>query len=638
MGKNIKLINCLYSISILKKFYVEKARWITEKDEIIQLIIKQIERDELFLICFTKIIYYFMNNLLIKERWYEVWLGIYRSLYEKDIMQIEVMLNSIEKLKPLIRKKIAFVDVYKMFLADRIMNEEDSLNKLIVACCQEKYGSIKRKTIRFSIEVFSDWSHEDEKRNKLLAKCDAYVAKENNSKNLIALFHLLANGKCITQAFFRQYCMLVYQCEEEEIRYYYGVHELSWLVFLHPHLLYEDYHIERKKFLKHTAIDIWNSFDGKSLKKKGRHENRIAVMVDGLAGKVYASARLEIYLANEFARRGYEVTIFVADSNRRAGDFVDFLNPSGTRQTSSRMYEEEHSSMIADGVFILYNEELNYKERFEQYVKSIYEYSPDFILDILGDRTLFDYVLISDFPIITVPLAGVSSCAKYDYIIIRNFDTMKEVNKECYSVEEEKAIEGNLYIPYKLESQKQFTRKKLHINLDDYVVVTVGNRLKTDITLDFAREMASLLNRHENIKWLVVGAWRNEYEFLKDFFIKRRIICTGFVNELPALYRICDVFLNPIRSGGGGSVAMFIQMGLPAIISSKPSDILPFVGVENCVKGDLKSMFEAVERIYYDKKSGQELAKRQKENLMNYKFTVESYANSVLALRKKVPK
>lgn len=215
---------------------------------------------------------------------------------------------------------------------------------------------------------------------------------------------------------------------------------------------------------------------------------------------------------------------------------------------------------------------------------------------------------------------------------------MKEVNKECYSVEEEKAIEGNLYIPYKLESQKQFTRKKLHINLDDYVVVTVGNRLKTDITLDFAREMASLLNRHENIKWLVVGAWRNEYEFLKDFFIKRRIICTGFVNELPALYRICDVFLNPIRSGGGGSVAMFIQMGLPAIISSKPSDILPFVGVENCVKGDLKSMFEAVERIYYDKKSGQELAKRQKENLMNYKFTVESYANSVLALRKKVPK
>ena len=85
------------------------------------------------------------------------------------------------------------------------------------------------------------------------------------------------------------------------MKYYYGVHELSWLVFNNPHLLYEEYHVERKNFLEALAQELWEQEKGCCVKKEEGNK-RIAILVDGLHGKVYASARLEIYIANEFAK------------------------------------------------------------------------------------------------------------------------------------------------------------------------------------------------------------------------------------------------------------------------------------------------------------------------------------------------
>ncbi len=165
--------------------------------------------------------------------------------------------------------------------------------------------------------------------------------------------------------------------------------------------------------------------------------------------------------------------------------------------------------------------------------------------------------------------------------------------------------------------------------------ITVGNRLKTEINLEFALAMAELLKKYDDMKWMIIGAWRNEFDFLQGFLSAGRIIYTGFENELPALYKLCDIFINPIRTGGGGSVAMFIQQGGPAIISNSPSDILPFVGEENCINGGIKNMFEAVESIYLDRSLGEKLAERQKEKLMSPEFSVEKYVDCIVSLRKK---
>ena len=104
--------------------------------------------------------------------------------------------------------------------------------------------------------------------------------------------------------------------------------------------------------------------------------------------------------------------------------------------------------MTEKGVRVVYNEANTYEKIFNHYLHKIYEFGPDFIIDILGERTIFDYILIHDYPIITVPLGGFSSCAVFDYIVVRDMQAVRATNKQYYSVDENKAVEGNLYLPY----------------------------------------------------------------------------------------------------------------------------------------------------------------------------------------------
>lgn len=634
MSVFMKLRYCLMSGYIICRFLGKEEGWIKRKPTIGSQLIKYTRESENFFITYTRVLFCFMGVNKIKDRWKDVWKYIFDEIYLSDVLLFDTMLASLEKSDLKIKRCICFPEVYRDFLEKKILETEEPIDKLVNVCCQEKYGDIKRKTIRHSIEVFSKWSVLPECKSWLIQKCEEYVNKEENEKNKIVLFHLLGEGKCLTPTFFKRYCTYVYQCVDKRVKYYYGVHELSWLVFNNPHLLYEEYHVERKNFLEALAQELWEQEKGCCVKKEEGNK-RIAILVDGLHGKVYASARLEIYIANEFARRGYEVSVFVADSNRLEGDFDGFVNPSGTRRTSSEMYKEEHQLMTEKGVRVVYNEANTYEKIFNHYLHKIYEFGPDFIIDILGERTIFDYILIHDYPIITVPLGGFSSCSVFDYIVVRDMQAVRATNKQYYSVDENKAVEGNLYLPYDLTTTKRYTRKKLHIGKKDYVMVTVGNRLKTEINLEFALAMAELLKKYDDMKWMVIGAWRNEFDFLQGFLSAGRIIYTGFEDELPALYKLCDIFINPIRTGGGGSVAMFIQQGGPAIISNSPSDILPFVGEENCINGGIKNMFEAVESIYLDRSLGEKLAERQKEKLMSPEFSVEKYVDCIVSLRKK---
>lgn len=630
----IKLRYCLMSGNIVCSFLGREEGWIKRREVIGDRIIKYTRESENFFIIYTRVLFHFIGIHKIKDRWINIWKYILDELYLSDISLFNTMLASLEKSDLKIKREICFPEVYRLFLENKILEIEEPIDKLVNVCCQEKYGDIKRKTIRYSIEVFSKWSVIPEYKSWLIKKSEEYLEKNKNEKNKIVLFHLLGAGKCLTSTFLKMYCTYIYRCMDEKVKYYYGVHELSWLTFNNPYLLYGDYYIERKNFLKALSNELWGQREMRCAKKEVDNK-RIAVLVDGLHGKIYASARLEIYIANELSRRGYEVSIFVADSNKLEGDFDGFVNPSGTRRTSSEMYKEEHQSMTEKGVTVIYNTESNYKGIFEQYLKKIYEFNPDFIVDILGDRTIFDYILIHDYPVITVPLAGFSSCSEFDYIIVRDMQAVKKGNKQYYSIDEKKAVEGNLYLPYNLAITKKYTRKKLHIKKEDFVIVTVGNRLTTEINLEFASKMAVLLSKYSNIKWMIIGIWRNEFDCLHEFLHVGRIIYTGFENELPALYKLCDIFVNPIRSGGGGSIAMFIQQGGPAIISNTPSDILPFVGEENCVNGGIEEMFAAVEKIYHNRSLGKVLAERQKEKLMSQKFSVENYVDTIISLRKK---
>src|SRR5690606_22693670 len=78
------------------------------------------------------------------------------------------------------------------------------------------------------------------------------------------------------------------------------------------------------------------------------------------------------------------------------------------------------------------------------------------------------------------------------------------------------------------------------------------------------------------------------------------IIRLDYEKDLMALYDICDIYINPRRHGGGISIAMAMDRGLPVVIFSNPSDGLNYVGEENGVGYDYSSYLNEIDKLYSD--------------------------------------
>lgn len=635
----------LKSIRILFLLLAPEEKWDSvNKEKFIILLIKEERREETFFYIFSKILSCFVGQERIKNRWCDAWEDLMIRLYYSDQDTLENMLNCLEIPKHRVKHKLCLEDVFSAFVETVFWKSVSGLQELSDICILEKYQNIKNKSIRFTNRFLEMNSYSEDFQKNIQDLVTQYIELESDNQKRIIIIHLAASGKIVSQDIFRKYCSCVYLEKDLQVKYYFGVYELATLLFNYPKLVFDDYYLERKEFLQRLADELKTKLRI-DLNAKERNGKRIAVLVGGLHGKRLASTRLEIYTANELQNQGYEVKLFVTDLNRRKGHFKKFVNPMGTRDTSSKMFSGDHEQMKNKGLGLFYNDcdpktEPFFLGMLENVLREIYEYSPEFIVDIQAEYTLLNYLLFDDFRIVTVPLAGISSEAKYDRIVTRDMLATIEKNKLYYSVDEKKMDEGNIYIPYDISPVRNasYKRKKVEKTIahSEFVIVTVGNRLNTEIDYNLVLKMVNLLSKNKNFIWVLVGAFKGIYEELKPLYLDKRVITLGAVKDLPFVYSMCDVFLNPIRQGGGGSVAMFVQMGKPAIVNNITSDIRPFIGIENCISGSYDDMLLAVERVYKDPVFAKNLADNQRSKLMGEEFSPASFAKTIIESGKKI--
>lgn len=115
------------------------------------------------------------------------------------------------------------------------------------------------------------------------------------------------------------------------------------------------------------------------------------------------------------------------------------------------------------------------------------------------------------------------------------------------------------------------------------VVVTVGNRLENELGHDFIESVGRAAeDRSVSFIWLIIGPLsaerlNNDFEGVNE----RRpcIFHIDYSSNLFHYYRICDVYLNCVRSGGGLSMAWAIYSGVP-VVSRADSDAATFMKSE----------------------------------------------------------
>lgn len=440
-----------------------------------------------------------------------------------------------------------------------------------------------------------------------LEKC---IEKQTIPIHIITGYQMLYHIGGMTTEHFRKYCAYLYELKLEECpqKYWSGVFEAAWMLDLHKDMLYPEYYTQRRRFLCEIAKELYDHRSDDSLNSvKPRKEKSVVILVNGIYTKNHASARLEAGVANELDHIGYHVTLYASDTNVIRNNFECFPLTISVRsgQWRSSIYAEDHRSILQPSVKIVYNEKEDFKERYNETIRYICSEDPDFIIDISWEQAIFAPVLRRRYPVVMVPLAGISTSAIFDAYIVRNAGQLKKENAVYHSVENRIVMEGNIYMPYPIFNSNNFVAPKFRRSsygflTTDTIVVSAGKRLDTELPLELADEMAAYLEKHREVKWILVGTPNLYFPCLEVALRRKQVIFWPYEKELAKLYSMCDIYLDPPRIGGGGGTALAIQSGLAVVLSDVPSDIKHILGAEYCIPGGVPEVIKELDRLRSD--------------------------------------
>ncbi len=236
--------------------------------------------------------------------------------------------------------------------------------------------------------------------------------------------------------------------------------------------------------------------------------------------------------------------------------------------------------------------------------------SPSLIVHIGGESMVMDLCdkLVPGMVINTVHSKLTRTESAYQ-LIGRNI-TEQEKNILCKIGKSEKHVIECRFTFALREQERTYTRAELGIPEDKFVVIIVGGRLDWEIKADFVHMLSNLMTQGMFVvfmgKFEKYSQWCEQEEIWKD-----NSKYLGFMSDVLAVNECCDLYLNPIRTGGGTSIVEAFYKGLPAI-SCPVGDVSLGAGEEFMV-ADYEEMEAMAVRYATDKSFYEEKSKKARQ-------------------------
>jgi glycosyltransferase involved in cell wall biosynthesis len=194
-----------------------------------------------------------------------------------------------------------------------------------------------------------------------------------------------------------------------------------------------------------------------------------------------------------------------------------------------------------------------------------------------GDWNMVSDLLAQRYPVVHVP-AAIGSAMSMGHVLLH-----PELDDFDIEPLEDQVGEYSLFSFKPLMPQvstEPITREELGIPEDAFCYVVVGNRLPEEIDHRFLSAVKTLLKNDKTARIVVVGSnYNGEVEARLPHKYERRVIHLPFQDDLIALFKCCDAFLNPFRQGGGVSGFLAIRAGLP-VVTLRDCDVASHSGRE----------------------------------------------------------
>ncbi len=164
-------------------------------------------------------------------------------------------------------------------------------------------------------------------------------------------------------------------------------------------------------------------------------------------------------------------------------------------------------------------------------------------------------------------------------------------------------IPGRFTFALKTQTESR-TRDEFGIDEDEFVITIVGTRLDDEITDQFLDMFEHIV--FDKMRILVMGFWNIiDRVMINHPKIAKNVLFLGQCNDILSMLELCDLYVNPHRSGGATSAVEAMFKGIP-VVTTDYGDVGGVVD-EEFKYASYSEMEKAIIDLYNDK----ELYERQ---------------------------
>lgn len=468
-----------------------------------------------------------------------------------------------------------------------IQSLEEHANDAEVKKCIEFIDQYVISSTNLKIESFTDYNH----ACMVLGDQDAlirqynYLLKEKENLNPLRMHALITNS-------------LFYLSKLNQIN--------------HPTLFKE-----RMELIDYIHAEIASKI---KIKKIQSSQNKIAIIAGQLLSINHAPTKWALDYANMLKENypKYEIKIFVEDWANYSADTLTW--GYAYRSGDSSTLKKEHNKYLHKDIGIYYsNSKLKGLARIKKDIENIVQFNPSVIYKMGSKYNLATDLLYEHYPIVSHTMGGAEDS---NYVDIFTGGYKLESIKQMY---EEQGITNYEYMyqqvgietPKKVEDK---TKSQYGLFEDSFILVTVGNRLENEMNIEFVEQIIKSLEENKQVQWLIVGCASLELleRQFKEYIESKQIIFVPYENNLFDLYKICDVYLNPIRQSGGTSAAIAMKAKLPVVSADPKSDVAGFINGENCINAN--KFTQEIQKLINNQKY-YEFRSKQMQDIIENNFT-----------------
>ncbi len=357
-------------------------------------------------------------------------------------------------------------------------------------------------------------------------------------------------------------------------------------------LLYKGLGADRKALWKRILDYYVPDYISRSEVVK-RTKEKVAILIPNFLGPDHAPAMIYRMMANNLRYKGKQVKIFVISEYAGEKSFGFLSLQKRLSEEELRAWDEFNRGWLYKDIEIQYITENSISELLSKAAHEVCEFSPQYIIDAMNERSPISGILYRYFPVLNYA----TTAGTLGTFFTKTTSTIFEYNEEIAPY--------HVTLPYflmtKEESACYSKGERLGIPEDSFVIVTVGRRLYSEMDQELVDCVVRMLKRNRKMYWLLVGNTEVE-KYFNRIETDNRIRIIPYEEDLSALYRLCDVYLNPDRIGGGFSMLFAMQQRVVVAALKKNfyggSGGVTWLGEDEAIEGHYKELCEYVEKLY----------------------------------------